>query len=339
MIFGSFLALLVANALGTSETCAPGTRWNPSFPPLGLSQNETANWFRRELPSLSPPPDMSQRDRELARWSATEYVAARRNKQVTCEEYVSSLIKRTRHYKDMNQFMNWDNDPAWTERVIGAAKDLDVKAQTLGVDAISPLYGLPIPMKGTMATKDFVSSAGVGIFHDMRAKDDADFVKIVLSKHGIVFGKTNVPEFAASLVTCNYADGCTMNPHGRLLTSGGSSGGAGSAVAARLAPIAVTEDTGGSTRSPAFSNGNFGYDPTRGHYSNTGNPGMSLILDQLGLNARSMEDILLVDSALSDYDHTTVPAKQVADLRIGVPRYPFVEAYVPADGDNPFSYA
>ena len=169
-------------------------------------------------------------------------------------------------------------------------------------------------------------------------QDNADFIKIVLEKNGIVLGKTNVPEFAASLVTCNYANGCTLNPHDHALTSGGSSGGSGSAVGSYLAPVAVTEDTGGSTRAPAFSNGNFGYDPTRGHFPNAGNPGMALILDQLGLNARSIDDILLIDGAVSGYDPSTVKAKKISEFRVGVPRYPFVEAYIPEGGDNPYGY-
>jgi mandelamide amidase len=78
-----------------------------------------------------------------------------------------------------------------------------------------------------------------------------------------------------------------MANHACLRQVGGSSGGAGSAVASYVAPICVTEDTGGSTRIPATANGNFGFDPSRGHYPNDGNPGMSYIRDQLGLNARS----------------------------------------------------
>ena len=104
-----------------------------------------------------------------------------------------------------SQLRNWDNDPDWPERVLVGARQLDAKAKTEGIEAIAPLYGLPVPMKGTMATKNFISSAGVGILHDLRAKEDADFVKLVISKHGLVFGKTNVPEFAGSLVTCAFA--------------------------------------------------------------------------------------------------------------------------------------
>ena len=59
------------------------------------------------------------------------------------------------------------------------------------------------------------------------------------------------------------------------LTTGGSSGGAASAVAAYIAPLAISEDTGGSTRHPALQQGNFGYDPSRNHYPNAGNPGCS----------------------------------------------------------------
>ncbi|CAK9074567.1 unnamed protein product [Durusdinium trenchii] len=326
----------------TDHTCADAdTNRSRSFPPRGLAPPAVAQWFREALPPRwsGRPLDSTARERQLARWSAAEYMAARKKGEVSCEEYVSSLVKRAKHYREMNQFMNWDNDPHWTERVLDHARRLDAQAAQQGIDTLAPLYGLPLPMKGTMATKEFISSAGSGVLHHRRAREDAEFVKLVVSKHGIVFGKTNVPDFAASLLTCNYANGCTLNPHAPLLTSGGSSGGAGSAVASYLAPVAVSEDTGGSTRSPAFSNGIFGYDPTRGHYPNAGNPGMSLILDQLGLNARSLKDLVALDGALCDYDPSSVPEKKIQDLRIGVPIYPFVEAYVPSGGDNPWGFA
>jgi Asp-tRNA(Asn)/Glu-tRNA(Gln) amidotransferase A subunit family amidase len=74
------------------------------------------------------------------------------------------------------------------------------------------------------------------------------------------------------------------------------------------------------------------FSPLAGHFDNEGNPGMALILDQIGLNARTMDDIILVDSALSGYDaNEVVPEPQtLPQLRVGVPVYPFVHAYVPA---------
>ncbi len=82
----------------------------------------------------------------------------------------------------------------------------------------------------------------------------------------VIFGTTNVPEFAAGWITANPASGHTRNPYNHRFTVGGSSGGSASAVASYICPLAVTEDTGGSTRVPASSNQNFGFDPSRNHY-------------------------------------------------------------------------
>jgi len=68
-----------------------------------------------------------------------------------------------------------------------------------------------------------------------------------------------------------------------------------------------------------------------GHFDNEGNPGMALILDQIGLNARNMQDIILVDSALSDYTVEEVypNPESLQELRVGIPQYPYVTAYIP----------
>jgi len=206
------------------------------------------------------------------------------------------------------------------------------------VDSIAPLYCLPVPMKGTMATMDFPSSAGSGVLHNYKAIKDAGTPALVKEHGGIIFGKTNVPEFAASWVTCNYANGCTLNAYDHKFTVGGSSGGSGSAVASYIAPVAFTEDTGGSTRHPSYQNHNFGYDPSRNHYPNGGNPGMSLTNDQVGINTRSFEDLLAFDAAFldiaSEHASAAAAAKPVSSLKVGVPKYPFAEMYAVEGGIN-----
>ena len=150
--------------------------------------------------------------------------------------------------------------------------------------------------------------------------------------HANIFGKTNVPEFACSLITANYANGRSLNPYDHRLITCGSSGGAASAVASHLAPIALSEDTAGSTRCPALHQNNFGYDPVRNHYNNDGNPGLSYSNDQLGLIARSLEDILIFDAALlgTAVMHAAAardaPAAQA--VRVGTPRRPYLERHV-----------
>jgi Asp-tRNA(Asn)/Glu-tRNA(Gln) amidotransferase A subunit family amidase len=84
----------------------------------------------------------------------------------------------------------------------------------------------------------------------------------------------------------NPTSGRTFNPYNASLTPGGSSGGSASAVASYVAPVAVTEDTGGSTRHPAFQNQNFGYDPTSNHFPNQGNAPIGMYHDQVHTHIR-----------------------------------------------------
>jgi Asp-tRNA(Asn)/Glu-tRNA(Gln) amidotransferase A subunit family amidase len=156
----------------------------------------------------------------------------------------------------------------------------------------------------------------------------------------VLMAKTNVPEFAASWITLNRTNGVVWNPYpctDGALTTGGSSGGAAFAVAGRIAPIAMTEDTGGSTRHPASQCGNFGYDPPRNKYPNDGNPGITYYNDQVGINARSFEDVLLYDAAVTGAaaEHAAAAARVAAlptsAIKIGFPREIFVELNLPTD--------
>jgi len=95
--------------------------------------------------------------------------------------------------------------------------------------------------------------------------------------------------------------------------TGGSSGGSGAAVASYTAAIAVTEDTYGSTNTPATRNHLFGYDPPKFHYPNGGNPSLTYRNDQLGVNARSFDDILAFDAAVLDTADAHAKAKAYVD--------------------------
>ena len=138
-----------------------------------------------------------------------------------------------------------------------------------------------MPIKGTCATTDFPSDAGCDILKHFYAVKDAAIVSRIRAAHGIIFCKTNTPPFATSWLTANKNSGLCVNPYPLegskfVLSSGGSSGGSAVAVATNVAPVAVSEDTGGSTRHPASNCGLFGYDPPRSKHPNEGNPGSEL---------------------------------------------------------------
>ena len=191
----------------------------------------------------------------------------------------TALTKRAMYLQDvqkMNHFMYWKDDMFETggntaverslggfnfiQAVIDQAKALDEKASADGLDAIAPLYCYPVPLKGTMVTKDFPSSAGFAVLQDKFGIIDAALVTLIKEANGVLFGKTNVPELAHSWGTGNYANGLTFNPWSYDMMTGGSSGGSGAAVAAYTATIAITEDTSGSTNTPAARNHLFGYE-------------------------------------------------------------------------------
>ena len=293
------------------------------FPPphIGEDNAACARWYAEVfagVPMAEPDPATTPRERRLCRLSASEYIELRRSGGVTCEEYCTVLVKRARYYRYLNQWMASVYDRL--DLAIGAARQLDEKAAAEGVEAIAPLYGLCIPMKGTAAVVDFPSGSGSGVLSGYTPVADSELTQLIRERGGVILGTTNgtcsrslaasslkaskkqlrtVPEFAAGWVTANPCNGTTRNPYDHKLTVGGSSGGSASAVASYMCAIAVTEDTGGSTRVPATSCGNFGYDPSRNHFPNAGNPGMSFTQDQLGINTRSVEDVILFDRALT----------------------------------------
>ena len=269
------------------------------FPPAGCREGEKmVAWYREvfEKVPMKEPAILNSREKELLRLSAQEYVEERKQGRVTCEEYTSLLVKRARYYRYMNQ---------WTFRsyelfevAVVRAKALDEVAKKEGVEAIAPLYGLPIPMKGTAAVVDFPAGCGVSILSHYTPVKNSELTELIYQRNGIIFGTSNVPEFAASVNTMNIASGQCRNPYNHAFLPGGSSGGAGSAVSMYMCPVAVSEDTGGSTRVPALCNGLFGFDPARNYYPNEGNAGMTVTKDQIGVVCRSMRDLIFYDKAL-----------------------------------------
>ena len=241
------------------------------YPPREIGDDNAAceAWYRDVFGAVEPlPPDPSAtpRERQLCRMSASEYVEARRAGSVTCQEYAAALVKRATYYRYMNQWIY--TSYALFDKAVADAAALDARAEAEGVESIAPLYGLAIPMKGTAAVIDYPAGSGVGVLSGHTPLADSDLTVLIRERNGVIFGCTNVPEFAANWVTANPASGQTRNPYDHAFTVGGSSGGSASAVASYMCAVAVTEDTGGSTRVPASSNQNFGFDPSRNHYPN-----------------------------------------------------------------------
>ena len=129
----------------------------------------------------------------------------------------------------------------------------------------TPISGAPFLLKDVnQFSHDMPTTFSCRFFADAKPKPDSELVARWRAAGLVVLGKTNTPEFAEDFVCEPTFRGVTLNPWNEALTTGGSSGGAGAAVATGIVPLAHATDLGGSIRIPAACCGVFGLKPTTG---------------------------------------------------------------------------
>lgn len=123
------------------------------------------------------------------------------------------------------------------------------------------LCGVPISVKDSIEVAGMPTTYGSVAFRD-NIQPDAELVVRLRNQGAVIIGKTNLPEFALRPETFNNLRDPGRNPWDLGRTCGGSSGGAGIAVAVGIGPIAIGTDSGGSIRGPSAQNGIFGLKPS-----------------------------------------------------------------------------
>src|SRR3989442_5236583 len=173
---------------------------------------------------------------ELWNPSAVDAVAAMKRGEVTAERYASTLLARCKAAEWLNAFITLQ-----PEHVLEAARAADRRRQS-GMH-LGALYGLPIPVKDSINTKDMPTTGGTRALRSFQPRIDAPLVARLRDAGAIVLGKTNLHEISTGYTSANLTTGAVHNPYDRARSPGGSSGGSAAAVAARLAPLSVAEDT------------------------------------------------------------------------------------------------
>src|SRR5579871_20900 len=195
---------------------------------------------------------------DLWRLSAAELAGLVKSKKVSAREAATANLARL---DAVNPKLNAviDHRP---EDVLKQAAAIDAKIAR-GED-VGPLAGVPVTVKVNIDQKGFATTNGLKQLRDQIAGSNNPVVDNLRKADAVILGRTNTPAFSYRWFTSNLVHGDTKNPRDPSLTPGGSSGGAGSAVAAGIGHIAHGTDIAGSIRYPAYACGVHGLRPTLG---------------------------------------------------------------------------
>lgn len=255
--------------------------------------------------------------------------------ELTARSIVSHFLDRIHKYDgQIGAFLR-----VFDERALASADKLDQKRAS--GEKLGKLAAIPVAIKDNMHIQGELTTCASKILANYRAPFHSTVVRLLEEEDAILIGKTNMDEFAMGSSTENSAFQKTYNPWNLKCSPGGSSGGSAAAVAARLVPIALGSDTGGSIRQPASLCGITGFKPTYGRVSRYGLVAFASSLDQIGPLATCTQDAALVMEVIGKHcenDSTSLQIPQesylnaldgsVKGLKIGIPRQ-FLEGLNP----------
>src|SRR5919109_3739581 len=190
--------------------------------------------------------------------TAIELTDAIRTKRVSPVEVTNAALPRIERLTPrLNAFCLVTAESA--RQAAQAAEQAVMRGEALG-----PLHGVPVSVKDLVITKGVRTMRGSKLYKHDTPAEDAPVVERLQAAGAIILGKTTTPEFGFKGVTDSPVTGITRNPWHLERTPGGSSGGAGAAVATGMGPLAVGTDGGGSIRIPSSFCGIYGLKPHLG---------------------------------------------------------------------------
>ncbi|MBI4204667.1 MAG: amidase [Betaproteobacteria bacterium] len=239
--------------------------------------------------------------------SATDAARMIREGAISAEQLTEACLARVREAEAKVQ--------AWTyldpEHALGQARARD--ADRREGRPVGPLHGVPVGIKDIIDTEDMPTEDGTVLHAGRTPAHDATVVAMLRAAGAVIMGKTVTTELAT------YSPGKTRNPHNPEHTPGGSSSGSAAAVAAGMVPLALGSQTNGSVIRPAAFCGVYGFKPTHGLIPRGGVLKQSRTLDQVGVFARTLEDVALIAEQIVGYDSLDADTRPRA-------RMPFVQA-------------
>ncbi len=273
---------------------------------------------------------------EITNLTAKEINAGLVSKKFKATEVMQAFLSQIEsHDGELNAFISLN------EKAMDQAQAVDqklAKGEDIGI-----LGGVPVAVKDMLCTNGLKTTAGSKMLENFIPPYSATVVNRLEKSGAIVIGKCNQDEFAMGSSNETSFFGNCKNPWNTEFVPGGSSGGSAAAVAARMAPISIGTDTGGSIRQPASFCGVVGVKPTYGRVSRYGIVAFASSLDQAGPLSRTIEDSSLVLESICGYDEfdsTTSKEKveswssstenvSLKGLKVGLPKEYFQDSIDP----------
>ena len=229
---------------------------------------------------------------ELSYLTAAEALAQFRAKTLSPVEYLRAVIERCEQVNPkLNAFTY-----TFFERALELAKDAE--ARYVKGNNVRPLEGIPVVIKDLHPVEGEITTCGSRVLEGVRSEYTAPAVQRLFDAGAIMHARSTTPEYAHAGYTYSALWGVTRNPWNLDYAPGGSSGGAGAALASGMTALADGTDGGGSIRIPSSACGVVGYKPPFGRNPLDILPTNFELLLMIGPMARSVEDVRLMQNVM-----------------------------------------
>ncbi len=236
---------------------------------------------------------MEHTDSDLHFISATDAIRAFKAKELSPVELLQAVIDRIEETNESVNCLTY----TYFDRALAQAREAE-RIYASAPESARPLEGVPCAIKDWHSVAGEVTTYGSRAYKDFRPERSAPTVERLLEAGAVMHARTTTPEFAHSGNTQSPLWGTTRNPWNLDYGAGGSSGGAGAAVAAGMTTIADGTDGGGSIRIPASANGIVGYKPPFGRNPlDHEHPGETVL--HYGPLTRTVADAALMQNVMS----------------------------------------
>lgn len=213
--------------------------------------------------------------------------------ELTCVQVALKFIENIEKNRHLNALIYFDRDETLCQ-----ATRLDECLKEKGT-RLGRLHGVPIIVKDNIHVKKMPCTSGCPGLKNFVPDKDAWVVERLREEGALIMAKANMHELAYGSTSNNRFFGPVRNAQNAEYIAGGSSGGCGAAIAARMAPIALGTDTCGSIRMPSSMSGIFGFRPSMDRYSMHGIMPCSPTTDTVGPMTRHVDDLQLIDQILN----------------------------------------